>query len=180
MPFHTKCLNNLKSHLGMEKQPVKSLLFATSRDHTANENIEDLMEESDMFCKSQSDDQLKNPFTGIPATPEQTHDLLNFQLIGQTEFEDHVSYCILHTPSADAPRRCKRLQIFGSTKRNKRKLKQIERDRKIQKTCMKKQLVVLACGEKLPADCGSYFIQHPCALSDHDGLPHKGKKNQSN
>ena len=32
MPFHTKCLNNLKNHLGMEKQPVKSLLFATSRD----------------------------------------------------------------------------------------------------------------------------------------------------
>ena len=125
MPFHTKCLNNLKKHLGMEKQPAESLPLATSRDRTANENIQvmfDLMEESDMFCKSQSGNQLKNPFTDIPATPEQMHDLINFRLIGQTEFEDHVRYRILHTPSADAPRRRKRLQTFGSTKQNKRKL----------------------------------------------------------
>lgn len=179
MPFRTKCLNNLKHHLGMEKQPVKSLPMATSQDRTANANIQvmiDLMEESHMFPKPQSDIQLKNPFTDIPATPEQTHDLLNFQLIGQIEFEDHVNCRILHTPSADAPRRRKRLQTFGSTKKTQRKLKRIERDRKIQQTCMKKQLVVLARGEQLPTECGSYFIQHPCALSDPDGLPHKGKR----
>jgi len=71
---------------------------------------------------------------------------------------------------------CKFLAV---QKKNKTKLKQIERDRKIQQTCMKKQLVVLARGEKLPADCGSYFTQRPCALSDHDGLPHKGNKSKA-
>lgn len=90
-----------------------------------------------------------------------------------------MNYRILRTPSADAPRRRKRLQTFGSTKKVKRKLKQIEHDKRIQQTCMKKQLVVLARGEQLPAQCGSNFIPRPCALSGPDGLPHKGNKSKT-
>lgn len=139
----------------------------------------DMMEECDMLSNSQTGEQLINPFTNIPATPEQMHDLLKFRQIGQAEFEDHVSYRILHTPSTDAPRRRKRLQTFSTTKTTKRKLKQIDRDRKTLQTCFKKQLVVLARGEQLPPECSSYFIPCPCALSDPDGLPHKGNKSKA-
>ena len=68
------------------------------------------------------------------------HDLLNLREIGQVAFEDHVKYLILRTSSADAPCRCRRLQTFSSTKKNKKKLKQIDRDRKILQTCLKNRL----------------------------------------
>ena len=128
----------------------------------------DMIEECEFLSNSQSGDQLRNPFTG---TTEQMHDLMNFRQIGQAEFEDHVSYRILHTPSTDAPRRRKRLQTFSSTKTTKRKLKQIDHDRKIRQTCLKKQVVVLPRGEQLPPDFSSYFIPRPCTLADPDGIP---------
>ena len=136
MPFRAKCLNNLKHHLSMEREQVKTLPISTSRDHIADTNIMamlDFMEESDMLPTSQEDCGLTNPLTNTAATPEQTHSLLNFRQIGQTEFENHVSYLILHTPSTDAPCRRKRLQTFGSTKKTKKnsnKLKEIKKSNK--------------------------------------------------
>ena len=41
---------------------------------------------------------------------EQGKDLLGFRSIGQQEFETHIFYRILHTPSTDAPRRRKQLK----------------------------------------------------------------------
>ena len=108
----------------MEREQVTTLPISTSRDRIADTNIMamlDLMEESDMLPISQEDCGLTNPLTNTAATPEQTHSLLNFRQIGQTEFENHVRYRILHTPSTDAPRRCKRLQTFGSTKKKLKK-----------------------------------------------------------
>ena len=105
--------------------------------------------------------------------------MLNFRKIGQADFEAHVNYRILCTPSTDAPRRRKHLQTFSSTKATRKKLKQIDRDRKIQQMCMKKQLVMLASGEKLPQDCGSNFIPRPCALVSAEGLPTKGNKSKA-
>ena len=58
-------------------------------------------------------------------------------------------------------------------------MKQVDREKKILQTCLKKQLVVLAHGEKLPQQCGSYFIPRPCTLSDPEGLPHKGNKSKA-
>ena len=150
----------------MGKKLATIVPTSTSRDRTADTNITamlDFMEECNMIPDSQEHNELVNPFTNTLATPGQMHDLLNFRQIGQTEFDNHVNYRILKTLSADVPCRHKRLQTFGSTKKVKRKLKQIEHDKKIQLTCMKKQLVMLAPGDKLPAQCGSNFIPHPCA-----------------
>ena len=52
MPFHAKCLNNLKQYLHMERQPSKILPASASRDRIADRNIQamlDLMKECDMF-----------------------------------------------------------------------------------------------------------------------------------
>ena len=55
IPFHSKCLNNLKHHLAMDEKTPKTLPVSTSRDHTAEVNIQsmlDLMEECDMLPTS--------------------------------------------------------------------------------------------------------------------------------
>ena len=39
MPFHSKCLNNLKHHLAMDEKTPKTLPVSTSRDRTAEGNI---------------------------------------------------------------------------------------------------------------------------------------------
>ena len=182
MPFRSKCLNNLKHHLAMDEKTPKTLPVSTSRDRTAEGNIQsmlDLMEECDMLPTSPDNLGLLNNLSNTPATPEQAHDLLTFRKIGQAEFEAHVNYRILRTPSTDAPRRRKRLQTFTSTKATRKKLKQIDRDRKIQQMCMKKQLVMLARGKQLPQDCGSNFIPRPCALVAADGVPTKGNKSKA-
>ena len=44
---------------------------------------------------------------------------------------------------------------------------------------MKKQLVMLSRGDQLPSDFVSNFIARPCALSDPNGLPHKGNKSKA-
>ena len=137
------------------------------------------MEECDMLPTSPENCGLQNNLSNISATTEQAHDLLNFREIGQAEFEAHVSFCILRTPSTDAPHRRKRLQTFASTKVTRKKPKQIDRDRKIQQTCMKKQLVLLTRGEKLPQECGTTFIPRPFALVGAEELPTKGNKSQT-
>ena len=81
----------------------------------------DMMDECDMLSSTPTEPQLRNPLTDTIASPEQMHDLLNFRKIGQAAFEDHVRYCILHTPTADTPHRRKHLQTFGSTKQTKKK-----------------------------------------------------------
>ena len=121
MPFRAKCLNNLKHHLSMERNQTTTLPISTSQDRIADTNIMamlDFMEESNMLPISHESFVLTNSLTNTAAIPEQTHDLLNFRQIGQTEFENHVCYRILHTPSTDGPRRRKRLQTFANTKRN--------------------------------------------------------------
>ena len=182
MPFRAQCLNSLKKHLDMEIQLPSNVPKSTSRDRVADGNVQvmlDMMEECEMMSHVHKEPQLRNPFTGTIATPEQMHDLLNLHEIGQAAFEDHVNYRILRTSSADAPCRRRRLQTFSSTKKNKKKLKQIDRERKILQTCLKKQLVVLTRGEQLPPECGSYFLPHPCALCDFEGYPHKGNKSKA-
>ena len=182
MPFRSKCLNNLKHHLALDDKLPRTLPVSTSRDRTAEGNIQsmlDLMEECDMLPTSPHNLGLQNSLSNIPATPEQAHDLLNFRNIGQAEFEAHVSYRILRTPSTNTSRKRKRLQTFTTTTATRKRVKQIDRDRKIQQMCMKKQLVMLTRGEQLPQSCASNFIPRPCALVGSEGLPTKGHKSKA-
>ena len=147
--------------LGMDEGLPQNVPMLSSRDRIADTNILsmlDLMEECNMLPHIITRMWTFNILSNTAATPEQTHDLLNFREIGQLEFEAHVNYRILRTPSADAPRRRKRLQTFTNTKATQKRLKQIDRERKIQQTCMKKQLVVLANGQQMPPECEFTFI----------------------
>ena len=95
----------------MDEQTPQTLPLSTSRDRTAEGNIQsmlDLIEECDMLPTSKDNLGLLNNLSRSPATPEQTH---AFHKIGQADFEAHVNYRILHTPSSHAPRRQKHLQM---------------------------------------------------------------------
>ena len=46
---------------------------------------------------------LQNPFSAIIATPEQSHNLLNFRDIGTAEYEQYVKFHILQQPSTTHP-----------------------------------------------------------------------------
>ena len=61
---------------------------------------------------------LFNPFSNIRATPEQSHDLLNYRDIGNRQFEQYVTHRIAQTPSTvHAPVRRKRLLTMKEQKK---------------------------------------------------------------
>ena len=160
MPFRAQCINNLKLHLGIQKEQASPVPQATSRDIVADQNITvmlDYIEENNILPTSSENLGLHNFLSHTPATPEQTHDLLNFRTIGQEEFQAHINYRILRDPSMGAPERRKRLHTFGSSKAIKKKEKQIDKEKKLHQTCMKKMMVMFARGESVPQGCGSQF-----------------------
>ena len=68
-----------------------------------------------------------NVFTGVAATPEQTHDLLNARSIGEQHYEYYISRHILQTPSTTAPLRKAHLLTMAPPKLTKRKLPERKR-----------------------------------------------------
>ena len=72
------------------------------------------------------------------ATPEQSHDLLNFRKLGQEAYESYVSYKFLHAASSNPPTRKKSLLTFTVTKTQKQWIKPVEHERKINQRYQKK------------------------------------------
>ena len=83
---------------------------------------------------------LRHLFQQKQPSPEQIHDLINFRKIGQTEYERRVDYYVLRKPSVKAPKRRKRLLTFTERRATKRKVSEIERERKLQIECWKKRV----------------------------------------
>ena len=182
MPFRAGCMNNLKHHLGLGNARPTTLPIPTSRDRIADDNIKamlDHIKESKMLPDSEENEGLQNFLSGVRASPEQAQDLLHFRTIGQQEYEAHISYRILRTPSTDdAPHRKKSLKTFTTTTSARQRNKQVERERKIHNICMKKQMVMLARGDTLPVDYTTTFNPLPAALIDPvtGSRPYKGSK----
>ena len=80
-----------------------------------------------------------NPFTKTSATAQQTSDLLNFRVIGQNEFHSRISFYILREPSSTAPMRKKQLLTFSTKKVGKKRVSQLEKDRKFLMSCLRKK-----------------------------------------
>ena len=74
------------------------------------------------------------------ATPEQEKDLLSFWEVGLSHFENKVKYFILRDPSADVPQRQAKLLTYTISKTGKKKIKMIERERKIVSKCVRRSL----------------------------------------
>ena len=92
-----------------------------------DENIEAMataMRSSGMLASVETNRGLANFFTNTHATPEQRHDLLQYRKIGQADYDAHVNYCLLNSPSSKAPTRQRKLSTSAtSTIRSKREKK---------------------------------------------------------
>ena len=57
------------------------------------------------------------------ATPDQSHDLLNFRVIGQEAYERYIFAKIISLPNTSVINRRKRLATFSTTKVQKKMIK---------------------------------------------------------
>ena len=81
---------------------------------------------------------LINPFTNITALDQKHHDRLHFRMIGEEDYKLRISYFILKKASVIAPNRRRSLQTF--TVKHTKKVSQLERDKKLVMTAMKKKI----------------------------------------
>ena len=78
-------------------------------------------------------------FTNNKANPAQQNDLLNFRCIGEQEFLQRIQSVIQKQASVRAPNRKRRLQTFSEKKITKSRVTQLEKDKQLIITAMKKK-----------------------------------------
>ena len=114
--------------------------------------------------------------SGQVATPEQKIDLLAFWEVGHERFENQVKFYILKDPSAVVPKRKVKLLTFASSRKLKKKMKQLDKEKKLVGKCLRK---AFACNVKSGSSSqhvGQQYIELPRAISDPNGNLHKGQK----
>ena len=77
--------------------------------------------------------------SGQVATPEQQVDLLGFWEIGKTRLENQIKFFVLRDPSTPAPRRKARLLTFASTRKQTRKMKRLDKEKKLVGKCLRRE-----------------------------------------
>ena len=119
---------------------------------------------------------------GKQASEEQHHDLMNFRTIGQKGFEQFVERKYLKTASTNAPVRQKRLCTFSVKPTQKRRIQQVEREKKQYQRYLKRTLAWVAEHGAASVDAETLFrpIQSvPRALVDVYGFPYKSNKSST-
>lgn len=140
------------------------------------------IESHGMFQAEPQNQGLWNFLDNKQASSKQTNDLLKHRDIGQSSFEYYVTTKLLKKPSTNPPSRRKRLCTFSVTKTEKKRIKQIEKERKISQRFLKRQLSWLAQhgGDQANPDMifGPVSVL-PKALVDANGLPYKSSKSNT-
>ena len=149
LQFRASCINNLKVQLFPEQRKHKPSFShkPSSKDKISDNNIKAMRESIEghgMFSISTTNQGLWNFLDNIQATPEQSRDLLTFRKIGQSSFEEYISSKLLKQPSIQAPVRKKKLCTFSTSKAEKKRVKQVEKERKLSQRLLKRQLSWIA------------------------------------
>ena len=98
------------------------------------------------------DNTLCHLFKQNKPTPEQVNDLMTFRELGTRDFEARVEYDIIRNPSVNPPKRQKRLLTFTERKSRRKKVSDVERERKLQIECWKKRIEFTSkTGTQLPS-----------------------------
>ena len=114
--------------------------------------------------------------SGQVATPEQQIDLLGFWDMGHERFENHIKFYVLKDPSAVVPRRKVKILTFASSKKLKRKVKQLDREKKIVGKCLRRAFAWNAKFGSSSQNVGQQYIELPRAISDPTVTSTKVKK----
>ena len=186
VPYRTKVLDNLKLKMfpeAKQEEPTISSPFSSNpTDRKCEMNIQaqiSAVNNHSLFPVDGSTRELVNPFTNKEATLQQTNDLLNFRATGEKEFSQRITSFILKEPSRQAPNRKRHLQTFSAGQRNTRKISQLERDKRLILSAMKKKMLFSKRTGRPIDKPGEQLIELPLAISDNDGKPLKGQKSYS-
>lgn len=180
-PVRAQALKSLKQQVLLDGLPGKftgASIFDTS-PHIARveENVVAMIAKvkSTTLLAIGSTDGLQS-LSGQLATPEQEKDLLSFWEAGFEQFKSKVKYFVLKEPSADVPQRKVKLLTYTMSRTRKKKIKMIEKERKIVNKCLRRSL---AWNSRVGSDhqqLGGQYLELPRAISDPHGKPHKGTK----
>ena len=100
--------------------------------------------------------------SGQVATPEQQIDLLGFGEVGR----DHVKFYILKDPSTLVPRRKVKLLTFSLSAKLKKKMKQLDKEKRIVGKCLRRAFAWNTKFDSSPQPIGQQYIDLPRAISD--------------
>ena len=187
IPYRTKSVKNFQNQLFPSKKDnqkvINSLFPSTPNDIKGEQNIHaqiNAMETGNMFPLTDTNRGFINPFTKKEAIAGQQHDLLNFRSIGQQEFLLRITYVIQKQPSVLAPNRRRRLKTFSERKVTKSRVTQLEKDKKLVMSAMKKKMQFSRRTGRHIEKQGEQLIQLPLAISDNACNPLKGQKSLYN
>ena len=129
-----------------------------------------------MFDSNAHQRGLLNLFTGARAVGQSYTDLLNFREIGREEYLIRISYFILRNPSVQAPNRRRTLRTFSTKSVTKKRVSNLERDRRLLLSAMKKEML-FSKKTGVPIDRpGEQLSEYPLSISDSNGKPIKRQK----
>ena len=180
-PVRSVVLNAVKNAVMLDFDDTKAgkvCLFDPSQ--TSVKRVENI---KCMMTKVQSSNTLDvldeaRPLTsmsGQVATPEQQIDLLGFWDMGHERFENHIKFYVLKDPSAVVPRRKVKILTFASSRKLKRKVKQLDKEKIVGK-CLRRAFAWNAKFGSSSQNVGQQYIELPRAISDPNGNLHKGQK----
>ena len=182
LPYRSRAIKNIQRQLfpATAESGKKTTTPFTSHpnDLKCEQNVNtivSLIQEADILPYSENNRGLHNKFTNKVANAVQQHDLLNFRLIGQEEYLKRVSAVMLKNPSVHAPNRKRRLQTLSDKKVSKSRVTQLEKDKRLVITAMKKKKFSQRTGKPVDRP-GEQLIELPLALCDSTGNPIKGQK----
>uniref|UniRef100_A0A1X7VCY4 Uncharacterized protein n=1 Tax=Amphimedon queenslandica TaxID=400682 RepID=A0A1X7VCY4_AMPQE len=176
-PYKSRNLRNIRN-LVFDKEPVSNSNMS-SIEKKMNENVVAILSgiRSSAILPSlvsaPSSLQLRNSFTGLIATYEQQHDLLNFRSIGQDDFDNLVKQTYLKEKKSKHKKH--NLKTLTPTKITKRRFVQVEKEKKLVTECLKKRLLSMEVSG-MPLKEAEQFLELPRAIATKEGLPHKGQK----
>ena len=101
---------------------------------------------------------------------------MNFRHIGLTEFERRVQNFVLCPTSVKTPKGLKRLFMFTERKSRRKKVSDIEKERKLQIECWKKRVAYATSTEAQMDTAYEQCIELPRAIATPEGHPIKGAK----
>ena len=188
LPIRAKAIKNIEKQAFSDKKSANSVspksitsIHGTGLSHKLEMNVRSQIQKLELssITPSNTNSSLQHLFNKKDLSSDQSHDLMNFRQIGQTEFERRVQYFILRTPSVKTPKRLKRLLTFTERRSRRKKVSDIEKERKLQIECWKKR-VAYATSTGVHMDSAyEQCIELPRAIATPDGHPIKGTKSNT-
>ncbi len=180
--IHKSLLSEIFPSLNSQFEPLFNIFTKKPAIVKGEENVVAMITQIDKIGLFPGDKITKNrglinAFSNIKATPEQSHDMLNFRKIGSCDLDNYINHFILKKPSTAAPvRKNKLLTMAPLNKVTQKHINQKEKELKQITKCLRHRLTWCnRTGQTYNSTLEQYSL-YPRAIADEDGYPIKGVK----